>query len=798
MSPAAGTEAAQVMLRYQELMSRFLDTQRSVMLSYLQGPSAEATWPAQSAPAALPSSPRPPAALSAPPVSPSLPVAAPKPAAALAASNGSTSVAKVAESAASNGSTAIQKVQEPPAKAALPAISKESLTAELLNLVSKRTGYPKEMLGFDLDLEAELGIDSIKRVEILGTLAESLGISATGAADPNGPKIELEVLTGIKTLRGIIDYFSNALAPQAATEPAAARIEHQPSNNGPSTNGHGTVGSNGHATQQPVEVEIQRGLVTLVDAPLPSGTSPLLPSGAVVLTDDGRGVALEMAGRLADFGQVTALVRMTTGETDDNEPGVFSADLTDPKAVERLLAELREQLGPIAGLIHLLPLAEAQADDDAVARAHGEVKSLYLLARGLEADLRAAGQKGGALLLTPTMLGGSLGFGSEPMPETFFAGHGGVIGFTKCVAVEWPEVLVRTVDLPADRPASEMAERLLAELQDRKGPREVGHAGSRRVTWEPVMAPLVTDEATLEIDSDDVILITGGARGITAKIAAEIGRRHGCHLVLAGRSPEPAESESPETSALSTPAEIKAAYMARHRREGRPASPATIEAEYGRLLRDREIRGNLAAIREAGAHVHYHDVDVRDKQALAGLLADIETRFGRLDGVIHGAGVIEDKLLKDKTPESFERVFSTKVDSALALAALLKPEQLKFCVFFSSIASRYGNRGQSDYAAANEVLSKLALYLDRAWPCRVAAIAWGPWSEVGMVADLEKHLVARGLKLIAPAVGSAMLADELTYGRKGESEVLIAGGAEHVVQLHASAKKPAETAEALV
>ena len=99
---------------------------------------------------------------------------------------------------------------------------------------------------------------------------------------------------------------------------------------------------------------------------------------------------------------------------------------------------------------------------------------------------------------------------------------------------------------------------------------------------------------------------------------------------------------------------------------------------------------------------------------------------------------------------------------------------------FASITSRYGNRGQSDYAAANEVLSKLAADLDRRWPARVVSIAWGPWAEVGMVADLEKHLVARGLKLIAPAQGAAFAVDELVYGHKGEPEVVIAGGTEQM------------------
>jgi NAD(P)-dependent dehydrogenase (short-subunit alcohol dehydrogenase family) len=164
------------------------------------------------------------------------------------------------------------------------------------------------------------------------------------------------------------------------------------------------------------------------------------------------------------------------------------------------------------------------------------------------------------------------------------------------------------------------------------------------------------------------------------------------------------------------------------------------------------------------------------------LLDELETLHGGLDAVIHGAGIMEDKFVKDKTPNSFDRVFDTKAASALFLSQHLKPDRLKFCCFFVSITGRYGNKGQSDYAAANETVSKLALQLNRSWPCRVAAVAWGPWSQIGMTADLEKHLTQRGLKLIAPEHGPAWLIDELQFGNKGDTEVIIAAsGAEQAI-----------------
>ncbi|MEQ8787393.1 MAG: SDR family NAD(P)-dependent oxidoreductase [Pirellulaceae bacterium] len=794
---APGDEATQVMMRFQDVMSRFLETQQAVMMGYLHGAAASPTpirQMAAHAPAGLPApAPTYPAAHEPnghagatdyadanghAQGSPAMENGAAHTAAASnghAAANGQPAVAAgdashgaghngaVENAAAENGAVSEQTAEAGDGL----AFDRADVEKQLLDLVSERTGYPHDMLDVDLDLEGDLGIDSIKRVEILGNLAEIIGLSTDPEAEADS-NIEFEKLTAIKTLRGILDYLEEALseAPAAGEKNTAE----------PSANGHAShAETNGHAEG---EVAIQRGLVELCDAPLPKGGSLTIPSGAVLLTDDGRGIAADLAGRLADFGQQTVFLRMPVEGQQDGD-GVFYADLTDPQAVSDVLSRVRQQVGTLGGLVHLAPLAEANPQESAALRMQREVKSLYLLARELETELRSAN---GSVLLAPTALGGSLGFGEEPLPDSYFAGQGGIVGFIKCLGMEWPEVLVRVVDFDGGLAAGEVVDRLLGELSDAEGPLEVGYAGSRRVTWKPVAGAMTPDESRPPvIEKGATILITGGARGITSAIALELSRNYQPNLVLVGRSPLPEESEAAETASLTDPADIKKALIARMQREGRPPAPAAIETTFQRLMRDREIRDSIDQMRQAGASVEYHQLDVRDEAGMTRLLDDLKRRFGGIDGVIHGAGVIEDKLVKDKTPESFDRVFGTKTDSAMILAEHLDPQRLKFLVFFASIASRYGNRGQSDYAAANEVLSKLAWQLDRKWPCRVVSIAWGPWSGLGMVSDLEKHLTARGLKLISPTEGPQFLLDEINHGAKGQSEVMVAGGAENVV-----------------
>ena len=193
-----------------------------------------------------------------------------------------------------------------------------------------------------------------------------------------------------------------------------------------------------------------------------------------------------------------------------------------------------------------------------------------------------------------------------------FAGHGGVAGFTKCLGHEWPEVTVRVVDVSAEVPAPQLVEQLLGELGDPDGPFEVGRAGAFRKTWQVEPGPLAKDGPAVALDATSTVLVTGGARGITAKVALEIAQRYKSKLVLVGSSPVPA-AESVDTAALATPAEIKAALM----KQSPDAKPAAVEAAYKRLVKDREIRANLDAIRKAGGTVEYRSLDVRDPAAFS-------------------------------------------------------------------------------------------------------------------------------------------------------------------------------------
>jgi len=274
-----------------------------------------------------------------------------------------------------------------------------------------------------------------------------------------------------------------------------------------------------------------------------------------------------------------------------------------------------------------------------------------------------------------------------------------------------------------------------------------------------------------------VFLVTGGARGVTAEIARQLAERCQPTLILAGASSLPSGPEPADTAGITETARLKAALMTRLRASSKTVKPAAVEAALQRLLKDREIVHTIESLRRTGARVEYHSVDVRQEDAFGELIDRIYREHGRLDVVIHGAGIIEDKLIRDKTPESFDRVVHTKADSAFLLTRKLRPESLRCLLFMSSITAAFGNRGQADYGAANGIMNGLATILSAQWPARVVAMNWGPWGQSGMVSEeVRQQFLSRGIQMIPLDGGAAAALREIEASPQSDALVALGQG----------------------
>ena len=630
------------------------------------------------------------------------------------------------------------------------------------------------MIDLDLRLDADLGIDSIKWVEILGAFQEAcLHLNEKQA------QLAMEALAEISTLRGVIDWFEGSFESESQ----------QKAGGGGRTNAQMPLAK---TTSRSGTCNMAQGTARFVLSTSPRTAKRFgfsVEKGAVfVITDDGRGIAQEVADGLKGLGARVALVRIDK-KVKKGRRGVYTADLTDYEQVEKLIGLIRRKEGNIAGIVHLLPLRvgvclEEMALDQWRKRLREEVKSLFYFARAAGQDLKRTAKLKKAWFVAATGMGGAFGVG-DTMPRTMFTGQAGTAGIVKTLSLEWPEVICRVVDLDPTDSIPVLAERILHEMSVDDTDVEVGYRGSQRLGLVMRPAPLggfsatesgLREKGALAIDSDWVFLVTGGARGITARVTLDVARRYRPTIVVVGKSPFP-EEETGETAALSSVEEIKSVMIERLRRQGNNPTPRQVDDKVKTIQRNREIRDNLAAMREFGAKVEYYRIDVRDSHRFGAIAEQIYEKYGRIDGLIHGAGVIEDKLVEHKSLEAFDRVFDTKVDSAFVLAKQLPVEALKVVVFFSSIAGYFGNRGQSDYAAANEVLNKLAAYLDANRTGRAVAIGWNPWANGGMATpEIQKQFAGQGIHLIQPSVGVRMFDAELRFGRKGEGQVVIGDG----------------------
>lgn len=353
--------------------------------------------------------------------------------------------------------------------------------------------------------------------------------------------------------------------------------------------------------------------------------------------------------------------------------------------------------------------------------------------------------------------------------------HGALAGLSKTADLEWSKVGVKAIDVErGERSADAQAEAIVEELLAGGPEIEVGlHVDGRRTTLKSELRSIVS-AGSPKPGPSSVLVCSGGARGVTAATLVALARASQPRIALLGRTPL---SEEPSACAgVDDDAGLKRALLMAAKAAGQPVKPAELGRQVKQILAVREIRATLAALQEAGSEASYHSTDVADPVAVQTALAEVRAAWGPITGIVHGAGVLADKLIADKTRDQFDWVLKTKVGGLRALLDATASDPIDTLVMFSSVAARTGNVGQCDYAMANEILNKVAAAEGKRRPgCRVASLGWGPW-EGGMVTPaLKAYFESHGVPLIPLDVGAQMLVDELSVDADGVVEVVLGG-----------------------
>ena len=275
------------------------------------------------------------------------------------------------------------------------------------------------------------------------------------------------------------------------------------------------------------------------------------------------------------------------------------------------------------------------------------------------------------------------------------------------------------------------------------------------------------------ISAATLFVVSGGARGITAKCVLALAQRYGCRFLLLGRSE--AQPEPEWARGVAAAAELKERIAQHLLTPGRRPAPRQIQRLFDAIQASREIGRTLAEIATAGGQAEYIAVDVSDRQALGLVLEAAQARMGAANGLIHGAGALSDKPLARKSETDFDAVYDSKVRGLENLLACLPPDRLQYLVLFASAAGFFGNPGQADYALSNEILNRVAHRVRSDHPnCRVVSFNWGPW-DAGMVTpELKKMFLERGVDVIPIRAGAEELVRAL-QDDSGPVHVLVGG-----------------------
>ncbi|MCL4868970.1 MAG: SDR family NAD(P)-dependent oxidoreductase [Anaerolineae bacterium] len=630
------------------------------------------------------------------------------------------------------------------------------IQAQVMAIVAEQTGYPEDMLELDLDMEADLGIDTVKQAETFAAIRKAFDI-------PRRDDLKLRDYPTLRHVVGFVKEMRPELAVdsgQLAVSSEQSRSPHSSLLTPQSSNGKEVVAEEPARPfpverPQPLNLALSNQLTRRGPMPVLRPQLPLCKPTGIILNDTSRVIIQPDQGGVAEAltAQLTAMgVTVLTLNGGDVE-----------KTVQEWLAA-----APVQGVYWLSALdpepALSQIDQPTWQQLNQvRVKELYTTLRTL--------YPANPFLVTATRLGGQHGYG----PTGAAAPLGGsVTGFTKAYKREKGSCLVKAVDFDAAAPEF-IAQTLIGETVSDPGLVEVGYRQGSRWGISLREQPLDLDETPLaRFDENSLFVVTGAAGGITSAIVSDLAAATGAtfYLLDLAAAPDPADPHIPlfrqDKEAL------KQQLINEAKAAGEKPTPALIEKKIMAVERSEAALRAIESVQAAGGQAFYHSLDLRDGVAIAGVVNDIRHRFGRIDAFIHAAGVEISRTLPDKDPAQFNLVYDVKADGFYHLLHAAADLPISTTIVFSSVAGRFGNSGQTDYSAANDLLCKWTSYLNQSGQTRAIALDWTAWGGIGMATrgSIPKIMEMAGIEMLPPEVGIPTVRRELLYGR---GEIVVAG-----------------------
>ncbi|MBE2267274.1 MAG: SDR family NAD(P)-dependent oxidoreductase [Anaerolinea sp.] len=635
--------------------------------------------------------------------------------------------------------------------AAAPVSAGDPIREQVLAIVAEQTGYPIDMLDLDLDMEADLGIDTVKQAETFAAIRTAFNI----------PRIENMKLRDYPTLAKVIG-FVKTMRPDLAASSVAEATSTNPKPAADSADKTVTPRlaalqySVADADKMPRRVPTA-SLRPALDYCKPTGIQLDETSRVIVVLDQG-GVGKALVSRLEKRG-VTVLI------IDDAPP----ADVLQARLGEWLAQ------GAING-VYWLPALDVEPNlndmDLALWRElnRQRVKNLSITMRTLYDAISTAG----TFLVSATRLGGQHGYSAEGATAPL---GGAVTGFTKAYKRERPDVLVKAVDFEISRKTAGLADTLIAETLVDPGVVEIGYRDEMRYTVTLIEQPAADGQPGMVLDQSSVFVVTGAAGGITSAIVGDLAAASGgvFYLLDLVKTPNPAD---PNIKLFRENKDaLKAKLIDEAKAAGERPTPVMIDKRVMSIERDEAALRAIESVQNAGGTAIYRSVNLLDNAAVTAVVDEIRAQYGRIDVLVHAGGLEISRALSEKDAAQFDLVFDVKADGFFSLINAAQDLPIGATVAFSSVAGRFGNNGQTDYSAANDLLCKISSSF-RNWRqgTRGIAIDWTAWGGIGMATrgSIPKIMEMAGIEMLPPESGIPTVRRELVAGGF-KSEIVVGG-----------------------
>jgi acyl transferase domain-containing protein/NAD(P)H-dependent flavin oxidoreductase YrpB (nitropropane dioxygenase family)/acyl carrier protein/NAD(P)-dependent dehydrogenase (short-subunit alcohol dehydrogenase family) len=582
-------------------------------------------------------------------------------------------------------------------------------------VIAEQTGYTVDMLDDGLDLEADLGIDTVKQVEIFGKISALYSLEV-----PEDLK-----LSDMNTIDKLVKYIASKVS---TTQPAAVH----------------TAAQGGVIPAADAANGIHRFTISVKVLDAVNSDNRDFSGKTFLISRDNSGYTEKISEMIKENGGIV----FTLG----NRNADCIADMTDPADVEQKVSAFAAGHEEINSFIHLSPLDYIISGKDRTPECiESSVKSFFVIIKTMNEMLRRKGSIIAALSFN------SVVFPYCENPGKIYPVSGAIAGMLKTVNKEFGDAVVKAVDFSAVHPekmTGETADLFIKELLSGDTRVEVGYRGSERygLTLNDKAAAkgesLVRDGSTL--------LVTGGAGGITFEILKKFaGDFRNLKLIIFDRLD--IDSIRKEFLPVSVDESFIISVL---KKKMQDAKPFEIKNAAAQIMRTKKAYSNMAVLKSMGVRVDYHAVDVNSADAVVKALK----KYKRIDGVIHAAGMEESQVIEKMTIDSFNRVFNVKGYGVLNLISALSRIEYDFFAAFSSVAARFGNEGQVNYSCANEMLAK-ALFSERAsHKNRVYKICdWTAWEGAGMATNetVNKVLKERGMTFLPLEQGIDLFMKEL-------------------------------------